>query len=127
MISIVENNRKKMLNKREQLIIFEIGYDEITSASSFVEYISNIYRFSKSSVWYSLNHLKAKNIVYFATKDHPGQTLVLTKFGVTELNHIKNQGFELVNYFKLKEKETEKYMRGQDLATNKTIDINISI
>ncbi|MCL4380848.1 hypothetical protein M1141_01070 [Candidatus Marsarchaeota archaeon] len=127
MITIVDD-RKIMLSKREQLIILEIGYDEITSASSFVDYISNMYGVSKSSVWYSLNNLKEKEIVDFATKDHPGHTLVLTKSGVSELGRIKMHGPEIIRFFEARDEEARKYLKSSEVGLARdTISINISI
>ncbi len=132
MITRVED-KKITLSKREQLIILEIGYDEIMSASSFVDYISDMYGVSKSSVWYSLNNLKEKNIVDFATKDHPGHTLMLTKSGVSEFSHIKIYGPEIINFFESQDKKMEaKYLKSSEKVseigiTKDTISINISI
>ncbi len=73
------------LGKREQLLVVEIDHDVIDSASAFVDYISNEYGISKSSVWYNLNCLKEKGIVDFADREHPGGPLTLTKRGVEQL------------------------------------------
>ncbi len=93
-----EHNRK-IFNKCEQLIILEIGCDLIPSASSFTEYVSNIYGFSKSTVWYNLKNLKNKKVLDFATKINPTQILALTKKGIRCLKPIKKQKVSLINYF----------------------------
>ena len=56
------------ISEREHLIIREIGFDRIDSASSFVDYVSEIYGIAKSTAWYSLKKLKSVGIVYFAGK-----------------------------------------------------------
>ena len=93
-----EHNRK-IFNKCEQLIILEIGFDLIPSASSFTEYVSNIYGFSKSTAWYNLKNLKNKKILDFATKINPTQILALTKKGIRYLGPIKKQKISLINHF----------------------------
>jgi biotin operon repressor len=59
-----------LLSQREQLIVLEIDHDAIDSASSFVDYISDEYGISKSSVWYNLNCLKEEGVIDFADKQH---------------------------------------------------------
>jgi biotin operon repressor len=73
------------LGKREQLLVLEMDRDVIDSASSFVDYISDEYGISKSSVWYNLNCLKEKGVVSFADRLHQGEPLMLSKKGVEQL------------------------------------------
>ncbi|MDE1866052.1 MAG: hypothetical protein KGH94_05455 [Candidatus Micrarchaeota archaeon] len=73
------------LSRREQLLVLEIDHDTIDSASAFVDYISDEYGISKSSVWYNLNCLKEKGIVSFADKQHPGEPLMLSRKGFEQL------------------------------------------
>ena len=87
------------LTRREQLVIVEIGLDSIASASSFVEYMSDSYGFSKSSVWYILNRLKDKGIVDFATKGEPGKALGLTRPGREELQMVAASKNEILEHF----------------------------
>lgn len=94
-IAIVSRVEKTRLTKREQLVVLEIGYDSIDSASAFVGYISECYGFSKSSVWYNLNRLKEKGIVDFATKEEAGKVLKLTGSGVRDLQALGRAGVRL--------------------------------
>lgn len=89
---------KSRLTRREQLLVLEIGMDQIDSASSFVGYISEAYGFSKSSVWYNLNRLKEKGMVDFASRDEPGKTLSLTREGSCELRAMERTGARLEDY-----------------------------
>lgn len=68
--------------------MFEIGRDRIDSASSFVNYVYEVYGFSKSSVWYNLNRLKELGILDFANKDEVGKPLCLTRAGLNEMGGI---------------------------------------
>ncbi len=83
------------LTRREQLVVLEIGGDTIDSASAFVAYMSEIYGFSKSSVWYNLNRLKEKGVVDFATKEEPGKSLTLTGTGEKRLTALAKAGVKL--------------------------------
>ncbi len=83
------------LTRREQLVVLEIGGDVIDSASAFVAYMSEIYGFSKSSVWYNLNRLKEKGVVDFATKEEPGKSLILTGAGEKRLSALARAGVKL--------------------------------
>ncbi len=87
------------LSEREQLVVLEIGRDSIDSASSFVAYISEMYGFSKSSVWYNLNRLKEKGLADFASRDDPGKPLALTRSGTDELGRIEPSRNRLVETF----------------------------
>jgi len=80
---------RQKLSRREQLLIAEIGTDSIDAASRFVDYISDVYGFSKSSVWYVLNRLKEKSLIEFASKEEVGKPLYLTKTGIEELRMLE--------------------------------------
>ncbi len=88
-----------MLTRREQLVMLEIGLDSIASASSFVEYIEDSYRISKSSVWYTLKRLKERNLIDFATKDEPGKSLLLTRNGRECLHVVERSRSDILRYF----------------------------
>ncbi len=89
----------EMLTRREQLVMLEIGIDSIGSASSFVEYMSDSYRISRSSVWYLLKRLKEKNLLDFATKEEPGKSLELTKQGRECLMLVQRSKTDILEYF----------------------------
>ncbi len=88
-----------MLTKREQLIMLEIGLDGISSASSFVEYMEESYRISRSSVWYALKRLKERNLIDFATRDEVGKSLGLTRHGRDALQVVERSKAEILKYF----------------------------
>ncbi len=96
-VNIILNKCK--LNRREQLLILEIGRDRIDTASSFVDYINSSYGFSKSSAWYCLNKLKEQGLVEFANREELGRPLMLTKEGSLELCSIEKSKGELLSYF----------------------------
>ncbi len=75
------DTREDKLLQRERLILLEIGDDRIDSASAFVDYMHEVYSFSKSSVWYNLNRLKCKGLLDFASRAEPGKLLELTESG----------------------------------------------
>ena len=83
------------LSRREQLILLEIGYDAIDSASAFVGYMNEEYGFSKSSLWYNLKRLKERHLLDFATKEEPGKTLVLTRQGAEQLRALVASGMRI--------------------------------
>ncbi len=90
---------KTRLLKKGQLILVEIGRDEINSASGFVDYLEEAYGFSKSSVWYDLNRLKELGLLDFATKESPGRRLSLTKEGLVELGRLGQQKHQIIDRF----------------------------
>ena len=72
---------KTRLSDRELLVMREIGPDMIDSASKFVDYMSDVFGFSKSSIWYTLNRLKERGLLDFASKSEVGKPLMLTESG----------------------------------------------
>lgn len=87
------------LNRREQLLVLEIGRDRIDTASSFVDYISDSYGFSKSSAWYCLKRLRELGLAEFANKEEPGKPLTLTRAGEHHLCIIERSKGELIGHF----------------------------
>ena len=87
------------LSRREQLLVLEVERDEIDSASAFVDYISDEYGISKSSVWYNLNCLKEKGVLDFADKQHMGEPLRLTKHGLEQLRTVEHKRAEVLESF----------------------------
>ncbi len=96
------------LTEREQLVVLEIGRDSIDSASAFVGYISEMYGFSKSSVWYNLNRLKEKGLAEFASREDQGRPLALTRSGMDELEHLEPLRNRLIEAF------SQAYLKGQE-------------
>ncbi len=90
---------KAVLSKRESLLVLEIDKDKIDSASMFVDYISQSYGFSKSTVWHNLVMLKAKGIADFASKMEAGKPLSLTNKGLCALNQIMHERHEIMREF----------------------------
>ena len=87
------------LSRREQLMLLEIGDDLIDTASGFVDYIKDIYGFSKSSIWYCLNRLREFGLVEFANREEMGKPLRLTRQGLSELTRLDGQKNELIAHF----------------------------
>ncbi|MGC8710546.1 MAG: hypothetical protein ACP5RF_02980 [Candidatus Micrarchaeia archaeon] len=79
------------VTEKELLIIMEIGYDNITSASRFVDYIFEKHSFSKSAIWYNLKKMKKKGAIDFAEKGEEYRPLALTKQGIEMLRHAATQ------------------------------------
>jgi hypothetical protein len=71
----------------------------IDSAASFVDYISDEYGISKSSVWYNLNCLKDKGVIDFADKQHQGKPLMLTKRGSDQLDALARRRSAVLEAF----------------------------
>ena len=80
-------------------MILEIDNDAIDSASSFVDYISDEYGISKSSVWYNLNCLKEKGVVDFADRQHQGKPLMLTRKGSEQLGALASRRSAILEAF----------------------------
>ncbi len=97
-MSITTRVEKMRLGKREQLIILEVGRDSIDSASAFVDYITESYGYSKSSIWYNLNRLKELGLADFATKEEPGKVLMLTRDGLRELQSLERSGIRISDF-----------------------------
>jgi DNA-binding PadR family transcriptional regulator len=95
---VIERQR---LSDREKLIILEIERDRIDTANSFVDYISEAYAFSKSSVWHNLNRLKERGFLDFATKEEKGKELQLTRKGLGELQQLGKEKAELSRRFSM--------------------------
>jgi len=106
------------LSKREQLLLLEIGRDQIDTASSFVDYMHENYGLSKSSVWYCLNRLKEYGVAEFANKAEQGKPLRLTKQGLSQLakyGHGRNailEEFSNIFLDRLPKKDTGRYQEG---------------
>ena len=79
--------------------MLEIGYDSIDTASSFVDYVSEEYGFSKSSVWYNLKRLKDFGLVEFANREEIGKPLCLTRVGRSQLGSFEKLRRELLTRF----------------------------
>ena len=90
---------KERLSMREQLIMLEIGSDRIDTASSFVDYVSEEYGFSKSSIWYNLNQLKERGMVEFANREEIGKPLSLTRIGKGQLGGLETSRRDLLAHF----------------------------
>ena len=90
---------KQRLGMREQLLMLEIGFDSMDSASSFVDYVSEEYGFSKSSVWYNLKRLKDFGFVEFANREEIGKPLCLTRVGRGQLGSFEKSRRELLAHF----------------------------
>lgn len=89
------------LLQRERLILLEIGADKIDSASVFVDYLNEVYGFSKSSVWYNLNRLKGRGLLDFASRDNPGRRLELTCEGLSLLPGMAQERRELMDAYSM--------------------------
>jgi len=77
-----------VLSEKEYIIIMEIGYGQIKSASAFVEYIFGEYGFSRSTVWYNLKKLKKKGLLSFSEKGEDQKPLELTRTGISFMRNI---------------------------------------
>lgn len=71
------------ISEKESVILYEIGLDEIPTATSFVEYMSQEYSCSASGIWYTLKRLKQKGLVDFTErgKGERDKSLSLTEQG----------------------------------------------
>lgn len=67
LVRCVEKNIAS-LSEKEMIILSEIGLEDIPTATSFVEYISEKYAISPSGVWYTLKKLKEKRVVDFTER-----------------------------------------------------------
>ena len=71
------------ISEKELILLSEIGLEDIPTATSFVEYISDKYGISASGVWYTLKKLKEKRVVDFTerVRGEEYKPLSLTAFG----------------------------------------------
>ncbi len=100
-VEYVRNPLAAMINSdKRMLIISEIGYDQIATATSFVEYIYEKYGVSRSTIWYNMNEMKKNGVLDFADKDNKNKPLALTRDGVTLLRsaHVKQSSMRPVAY-----------------------------
>jgi DNA-binding PadR family transcriptional regulator len=70
------------ISDKAATLIMEIGFDEIATATSFIDYISAKYGVSKSGAWYCLKKLKKAGIVEFTERGEQYKPLSLTAKGV---------------------------------------------
>ena len=73
------------LNKKEELMLAEIGLECIPTATEFVCYVSEKYEISQSGIWYTLKKLKSRGLVDFTEKGQQNRPLSLTKGGLSLL------------------------------------------
>ena len=64
-----------------------------------MDYISDEYGISKSSVWYNLNCLKEKGVIDFADKQHQGEPLMLTRKGMEQLGALASRRSAVLEAF----------------------------
>ncbi|VVB76682.1 Uncharacterised protein [uncultured archaeon] len=69
-------------NDKAVTLIFEIGLDEVATATSFIDYVSDKYDVSKSGAWYCLKKLKKEGMVEFTEKGESFKPLSLTPKGI---------------------------------------------
>ena len=69
--------------EKEAIILYEIGLQDIPTATSFVEYVSGLYGCSQSGIWYTLKRLKEKGLVDFTERGRgeENKPLSLTEHG----------------------------------------------
>ncbi len=70
------------ISDKAATLIMEIGFDEIATATSFIDYVCAKYGVSKSGAWYCLKKLKKAGIVEFTEKGEQYRPLSLTAKGV---------------------------------------------
>ncbi len=90
--SVLSSAYRSKLCEKEKIIIMEIGYEQIDSASAFVDYVYEEYGLSKSTVWYNLKKLKKKGILSFAEKGEEQKPLELTKLGIMLMRNLASMG-----------------------------------
>ena len=56
------------VKEKESVILYEIGLQDIPTATSFVEYLADLYGCSQSGIWYTLKKLKEKGYVDFTER-----------------------------------------------------------
>ena len=70
------------LSDKEVRMLSEIGLDEISTATSFVEYVCDKYSMSRSGAWYCLKKLKKEGVVEFTEKGEAFKPLRMTEKGL---------------------------------------------
>ncbi len=69
--------------EKEAIILYEIGLQDIPTATSFVEYVAELSGCSQSGIWYTLKRLKEKGLVDFTERGRgeENKPLSLTEHG----------------------------------------------
>ncbi len=75
-------------SQKEVYLLAEIGLDEISTATSFVEYVCNKYAISRSGAWYCLKKLKKEGVVEFTEKGEEYRPLRMTGKGLEAFRHF---------------------------------------
>ncbi len=74
-------------DEKAYVILSEIGYEHMASATSFVLYIHDKYGISESTVWYTLKKLKRQGLLEFGSRGE-GKPLELTRAGISAFRSI---------------------------------------
>ncbi len=83
MLQLYRGEESKSVSvSKDMVILSEIGLDEMTSATPFVDFLHEKYGFSKSGVWYTLKKLKKEGLLDFTEKGEEYRPLKLTKSGL---------------------------------------------
>ncbi|MGC8587232.1 MAG: hypothetical protein ACP5K9_03025 [Candidatus Micrarchaeia archaeon] len=88
LLEIKKERQRQQCSQKEEILVSEIGLDHITSATAFVDYVSDKYGFSRSGVWYTLKKLKQKGMVDFAEKGEQYRPLELTRSGIATVRSV---------------------------------------
>lgn len=75
------NFEEALRDEKALVVLGEIGYEHMTSATSFVLYIHEKYGVSESTIWYTLKKLKKLGLLEFGSRGE-GKALELTKEGI---------------------------------------------
>ena len=78
------------LSDKAITLIMEIGFDEIATATSFIDYVSEKYGVSKSGLWYCLKKLKSAGLVEFTEKGGSYAPLGLTLKGAELFRRLRS-------------------------------------
>lgn len=70
------------LSGKAATLVVEIGFDEVATATSFIEYVCEKYGVSRSGAWYCLKKLKKAGLIEFTEKGESYKPLSLTPKGV---------------------------------------------
>ncbi len=95
--SAQDGESRQRFNDKELLILSELGLDQVPSATSFVEFVSEKYSLSASGVWYTLKKLKRKRVVDFMEKGEGYKPLSLTGLGIVVFR--KQQSWPAYNVY----------------------------